>query len=39
MNNKVYFEFYRDFDEYPLSADFYNSDILKYDENNSINVK
>ena len=29
MNNKVYFEFYRDFDEYPLSADFYNSDILK----------
>ena len=29
MSNKVYFEFYRDFDEYPLSEGFYSSDILE----------
>ncbi len=29
MNNKIYFEFYRDFDDYPLSAGFYDSNILK----------
>lgn len=29
MKDKVYFEFYRDFDKNPLSAGFYDSNILK----------
>jgi hypothetical protein len=28
MADKIYFAFFRDFDEYPLSEGFYNSDIL-----------
>ena len=36
MKDRVYFEFYRNFDEYPLSAGFYDSEILKnIEEGNS----
>lgn len=28
MKDKVYFEFYRNFDDYPLSSGFYDSNIL-----------